>query len=149
MGINALLAATLVCAWPALPEPGDWPRLPEPEQVAVAWPEATSVEVELLKPPPAEVPAESTAWRKGEDGKLVRLPGPAHRWPHQGCLMCLGIHIRQTHRIPQDKLDELGHQQWDVLHCNLHNEKTQTKAGGCSGGACSSPSRTRWRGRFR
>lgn len=135
---------------------------------------ATSIEEEFLKPPPIVAPAETAAYRIGDDGKLIRLPGPQARWPHQGCLMCLGIHLERTHRVPNDYLAMFGHAQWDVLHSNLHNEKSQpvvpaeaaippsqtppaitppakpdAKSGGCSGGVCPSPSRAKWRGIFR
>lgn len=120
----------------------------------------TSVEEELLKPPPTVVPVKSAAWSVANDGKLIRLPGPKIKWPHQGCLMCLGIHLERTHKVPMKHLQTFGSVQWDVIHCNLHNEKLppeatppppkpQSKAGGCSGGNCSSPSAIRWRGLFR
>ena len=163
--MNALLIAAVLSAWPQLPpDPATaWPQLPE---IVVVWPsfpdehDSSSVEEEFLKPPPIVAPAKSEAWKVGDDGKLIRLPGPKIKWPHQGCLMCLGIHLERTHRVPNDYLETFGFAQWSVIHDNLHNEKaapevkppspkTQDKSGGCSGGACSSRLRVHHRGLFR
>jgi len=138
--------------------------LPAPPPPDLSDEHVSSIEEELLKPPPIVAPAESAAWKIGKDGKLIRLPGLKFKWPHQGCLMCLGIHLERTHKVPMDHLQKYGREQWDVIHCNLHNEKVEVadppavkpppskfsdKSGGCSGGSCSSPSRTKWRGMFR
>lgn len=124
--LAVLLLAALPCPAVVIVVTSPVEALPSIPVAAVAAPvvehEETSVESELALPVPTEEPADSPAWRKDDDGKLVRLPGPQVAWPYQGCLMCLGIHLERTHKVPQAKLDELGYKQWDVLHCNLHNE---------------------------
>ena len=187
--MNALLIAAVLGAWPTLPDPATmWPSLPPivavvetppvPAPVATAWPDLgdhdpSSDEEELTKPVPTETPAEPSVWETGPDGRIVRLPGSRVPWPHQGCLMCLGIHLERTHRVPMSHLQKYGRDQWDTIHCNFHNKpkaqsvapatgpplsppaivpppKLDSKSGsGCPGGVCPSPAAATWKATWR
>lgn len=65
------------------------------------------VEIAIDEPPPT--------------GKVVRIPGPRHAWPHGSCLMCLGNHAAQRHGYNRTYLDSIGSKCWGTLHDNAHN----------------------------
>lgn len=58
---------------------------------------------------------------------LERLPGPHHSYPHMGCMMCLGNHLLGSHGVSYNYLNQIGWNNWETLHDNLHNKITTQK----------------------
>src|SRR5574343_1521269 len=58
---------------------------------------------------------------------LERLPGPRHAYPHMGCMMCLGNHLLGSHGVSYNYLNQIGWQNWETLHDNLHNQGNVVK----------------------
>lgn len=141
--MSSLLLSIVVVA--GLPTPHFATTLPLPTPKFMALP--------VVVLPPVIEPASNV---------LTRLPGPRDhfRCSHCGrsdCLMFLGDHLLRVHSQSYDYVDQIGYQQFGVLHDNLHNAnyqpgsapKQNASCPTCEGGQCRRPILNRFFSRWR